>query len=288
MNASSAPVQYPIEISGVSLSFGSIEVLRDVSIAIAPWEFVAVIGPSGCGKSTLLNVLSGEVIPSSGLVSRYGQARMIYQHDGLFPWQTVTENISLGLRSIADDNERFRQLQELLELIQLHGFENHYRDETTYARDWGNQLQSDGFAVVPAYPDVWMRLTRVGNIMTTYRGTDGANWTQMANREFPNLAADLYVGMGYSPELVNNGAQAGLGHGVLARYRNYSITTSDTPSGDKKFTSIKIQGGNIVIEYTGSGVQSGDAVNGPWTDVPGPSPISVPIANGPKFYRFKP
>ena len=126
MNASSAPVQYPLEIAGLSLSFGSIEVLRDVSIAIAPWEFVAVIGPSGCGKSTLLNVLSGEVIPSSGLVSRYGQARMIYQHDGLFPWQTVTENISLGLRSIADHNERFRQLQELLELIQLHGFENHY------------------------------------------------------------------------------------------------------------------------------------------------------------------
>jgi NitT/TauT family transport system ATP-binding protein len=126
MNASSAPVQYPLETWGVSLSYGSIEVLRDVSIAIAPWEFVAVIGPSGCGKSTLLNVLSGEVIPSSGLVSRCGQARMIYQHDGLFPWQTVTENISLGLRSIADDNERFRQLQELLELIQLHGFENHY------------------------------------------------------------------------------------------------------------------------------------------------------------------
>jgi NitT/TauT family transport system ATP-binding protein len=126
MNASSEPVQYPIEISRVSLSFGSIEVLRDVSIAIVPWEFVVIIGPSGCGKSTLLNVLSGEVSPSSGVVSRHGQARMIYQHDGLFPWQTVTENISLGLRSIPEGNERSRQLQELLELIQLHGFENHY------------------------------------------------------------------------------------------------------------------------------------------------------------------
>jgi ABC-type nitrate/sulfonate/bicarbonate transport system ATPase subunit len=124
MNASS--VQYPIEISRVSLSFGSIEVLRDISIAIAPWEFVAVIGPSGCGKSTLLNVLSGELTPSSGSVSRHGQARMIYQQDGLFPWQTVRENISLGLRFIADEAERFRQFQELLALIQLHGFENHY------------------------------------------------------------------------------------------------------------------------------------------------------------------
>src|SRR5260370_24618328 len=101
MTASSAPVQYPLEISGLSLSFGSIEVLRDVSIAIAPWEFVAVIGPSGCGKSTLLNVLSGEAIPSSRLLSRYGQARMIYHHDGLSPWPAATEQISPMLPSIA-------------------------------------------------------------------------------------------------------------------------------------------------------------------------------------------
>lgn len=126
MNASLAPARYPLEISKVFLSFGATEVLRDVSIAIAPQEFVAIIGPSGCGKSTLLNVLSGELAPSSGLVSRHGQARMIYQHDGLFPWQTVAENISLGLRTITDDGERSRQLQDLVALIQLHGFENHY------------------------------------------------------------------------------------------------------------------------------------------------------------------
>jgi ABC-type nitrate/sulfonate/bicarbonate transport system ATPase subunit len=51
---------------------------------------------------------------------------MIYQQDGLFPWQTVSENILLGLRSISDDSERSRQLAELLQLIRLEGFENHY------------------------------------------------------------------------------------------------------------------------------------------------------------------
>jgi NitT/TauT family transport system ATP-binding protein len=115
-----------VEISRVSLSFGPTEVLRDISLSIGRGEFVAVIGPSGCGKSTLLNVLSGEVKPSSGLVSRHGQFRMVYQQDGLFPWQTVAENISLGLRFIADEEERSRQLRELVALIRLGGFEHHY------------------------------------------------------------------------------------------------------------------------------------------------------------------
>jgi ABC-type nitrate/sulfonate/bicarbonate transport system ATPase subunit len=124
MNAK--PVQCPLGISQVCVSFGATEVLRDVSISIVRWEFVAVIGPSGCGKSTLLNVLAGEVKPSSGDVARHGQFRMIYQQDGLFPWQTVSQNISLGLRSIADEDERERQLRELVALIRLEGFENHY------------------------------------------------------------------------------------------------------------------------------------------------------------------
>jgi ABC-type nitrate/sulfonate/bicarbonate transport system ATPase subunit len=126
MSASSQPVQRPIQISNVHLSFGSIEVLRDISLVIGRWEFVAIVGPSGCGKSTLLNILSGEIIPSSGSIARAGQIRMIHQHDGLFPWQTVQESIALGLRSIADESERSRQLQELLALIRLQGFENHY------------------------------------------------------------------------------------------------------------------------------------------------------------------
>src|SRR5207244_9984671 len=84
------------------------------------------------------------------------------------------------------------------------GFENHYRDETTYAMTWGNQLQSVGVVVIPAYPDVWMRLQRQGEHLLTYRGTDGENWIQMVDRTFPKLASDLYVGMFYSPEFANN------------------------------------------------------------------------------------
>jgi NitT/TauT family transport system ATP-binding protein len=70
--------------------------------------------------------MSGEIAASSGSVVSQGDVRMIYQQDGLFPWQTVSENILLGLRSIPDAVERSRQLSDLLRLIGLRGFEHHY------------------------------------------------------------------------------------------------------------------------------------------------------------------
>jgi NitT/TauT family transport system ATP-binding protein len=116
----------PFRLERVSHSFGAVEVLREISVEIVRGEFVVVVGPSGCGKTTLLNILSGYEPPSSGTIEREGQERMVYQRDGLFPWQTVTENISLGLRHVTDHGERKRQLGELLGLIRLEGFEQHY------------------------------------------------------------------------------------------------------------------------------------------------------------------
>jgi ABC-type nitrate/sulfonate/bicarbonate transport system ATPase subunit len=51
---------------------------------------------------------------------------MVYQQDGLFPWQTVSENISLGLRHLNEDGERGRQITDMLRLIGLEGFKDHY------------------------------------------------------------------------------------------------------------------------------------------------------------------
>jgi ABC-type nitrate/sulfonate/bicarbonate transport system ATPase subunit len=51
---------------------------------------------------------------------------MVYQQDGLFPWLTVEENIALGLRQIGDEKELERQVAEMINLIRLKGFENHY------------------------------------------------------------------------------------------------------------------------------------------------------------------
>jgi ABC-type nitrate/sulfonate/bicarbonate transport system ATPase subunit len=116
----------PLQLDRVSRSFGAVEVLRELSLNIRHGEFVAVVGPSGCGKTTLLNLLSGYDRPSSGSINREGRVRMVYQQDGLFPWKTVTQNIMLGLRNLNDEKERNRQVSEMLRLISMEGFENHY------------------------------------------------------------------------------------------------------------------------------------------------------------------
>lgn len=116
----------PLRVEDVSLSFGSVVVFEHLSLSIERGEFVAVVGPSGCGKTTLLNLLSQFIKPSSGKVICSDRVRMVYQHDSLFPWQTVRENIALGLRHLTDQNERIRQFEDMLRLIKLEGFEDHY------------------------------------------------------------------------------------------------------------------------------------------------------------------
>ena len=115
-----------LQLSHVSRSFNTLEVLRDLTFEVSHGEFVAIVGPSGCGKTTLLNLLSGFDQPTSGSVQRTGESRMVHQQDGLFPWQTVSENIALGLRHLKGKEERQQQVKELLKLIRLEGFENSY------------------------------------------------------------------------------------------------------------------------------------------------------------------
>lgn len=116
----------PLLVENVSLSFGSIVVFDNISVAVERGEFVAVVGPSGCGKTTLLNLLSQFVKPTSGRVVCTERVRMVYQTDSLFPWQTVGENINLGLRHLKDPGDCKRQLTEMLQLIKLENFANHY------------------------------------------------------------------------------------------------------------------------------------------------------------------
>ena len=116
----------PLRIEEASVSFGSVEVFRQLSLEISRGEFVAVVGPSGCGKTTLLNLFSGFLKPSLGSVMCSGRVRMVYQHDSLFPWQTAAQNIALGLRDLNSEAERERQLKEMLRLINLEEFAGHY------------------------------------------------------------------------------------------------------------------------------------------------------------------
>jgi NitT/TauT family transport system ATP-binding protein len=115
-----------LTLEHVSHSYGSVDVLHDLNLDVRPGEVVVLVGPSGCGKTTILNLLSGFIKPVSGTVTRQGIIRTVYQQDGLFPWLTVSQNISIGLRSVKDAVVRNQEMLDLIQLIHLEGFENHY------------------------------------------------------------------------------------------------------------------------------------------------------------------
>jgi NitT/TauT family transport system ATP-binding protein len=128
-----------VSVHGVTKVFarGNVTALENIELALEPGEFVSLIGPSGCGKSTLLRVIGDLIQPTEGTVTVNGkparQARrdrdygIVFQDSVLFDWRTVGKNIALPLELLGWDRQRRQQrIAEMLELVELSGFENHY------------------------------------------------------------------------------------------------------------------------------------------------------------------
>lgn len=100
-----------IRIQNIKKNFGTLEVLKDISLTIKEKEVVCIIGPSGSGKSTLLRCINllegvreGQVIvdgndltnPETNINEVRTEVGMVFQHFNLFPHKTVLENIMLA------------------------------------------------------------------------------------------------------------------------------------------------------------------------------------------------
>jgi branched-chain amino acid transport system ATP-binding protein len=136
----------------ISLAFGGVKALQEVSFDVAVGEICSVIGPNGAGKSTLLNVINGLYRPTRGTIALadetyrritphraavLGIART-FQHISLFKGMTVLENIMSGCnlqvrssfleqalllpRARSDEISNRRVAEEIIEFLQLQKF----------------------------------------------------------------------------------------------------------------------------------------------------------------------
>jgi NitT/TauT family transport system ATP-binding protein len=133
--------------------------LDNLSLDVAPGEFLTLVGPSGSGKTTLLDLLAGLSRPSSGKVLVDGKEvtgpgpdrAVVFQQYALFPWRTASANVSIGLENSGlSRKQRAAKASEFLDLVGLAGFEDRYPHELS-----GGMKQRVAIARSLAYePDV--------------------------------------------------------------------------------------------------------------------------------------
>lgn len=135
---------FPIEVSHLTMAYGSRVVMEDLSFQVRRGEVFLLIGPSGCGKSTLLRHLIGLLPPAKGTIRLLGREfwelpeeeqsaflpriGVLFQSGGLWSSMTLEENLALPLQlhTRLDPGEIREICRCKLELVGLAGFQDYY------------------------------------------------------------------------------------------------------------------------------------------------------------------
>jgi ABC-type Fe3+/spermidine/putrescine transport system ATPase subunit len=134
-----------LSLVGLGKSFGPVPAVSDVSLTLAPGEFVSLLGPSGCGKTTTLRMIAGFMKPTAGRIEVNGRTvsspssvvaperrgmSMIFQSYAIWPNMTVGQNVAFGLKlrkiSGAEVTER---VNRILDTVQLRHLKDRYPAE---------------------------------------------------------------------------------------------------------------------------------------------------------------
>jgi len=123
-----------LQLENVAKSYGTVEVIKNVSLDIADGEFVVFVGPSGCGKSTLLRMIAGLEEITDGhvliddevcndLAPKERGIAMVFQTYALYPHKTVYQNMAFSLklsrRPRQEIDERIREAARILQMEHL-------------------------------------------------------------------------------------------------------------------------------------------------------------------------
>lgn len=131
-----------LKINNLTFAYNKKEekIVENFNLEVKKGEVVALVGASGSGKSTVLRLTAGLEIPDSGQITIAGQTvaaehkfkaaekrevGMVFQDYALFPHLNVEKNIAFGIDHLSKDKRRAR-VRELLELVNLEGFEKRY------------------------------------------------------------------------------------------------------------------------------------------------------------------
>ncbi len=162
-----------LQLDSVTVQFGALRAVDDVSIRVREGERRAIIGPNGAGKTTLFNAITGVVAATSGQVifagkdvtrapvhvrARRGMSRT-FQITNLFPNLTVAENMRLAVRGLSPrkfsffgtdalDAEETRRAGAALEISRLHT----RRDAAVKELSYGEQRQLEMAMALVAQP----------------------------------------------------------------------------------------------------------------------------------------
>jgi multiple sugar transport system ATP-binding protein len=167
-----------LQLQDVCKRYGSVEVIKDLSLEIADREFIVFVGPSGCGKSTLIRMIAGlEEIDSGALLidgkrmNEMGPAdrglAMVFQSYALYPHMTVRQNMSFALRLAGVPRaERTRKVAEVARVLHLENYLDHKPSQLS-----GGQRQrvAIGRAIVRS-PTVFLFDEPLSNLDAALRG----------------------------------------------------------------------------------------------------------------------
>ncbi len=158
-----------LQLKNVSIAYGKIEVVKNVSFDIKKGQTLAIIGKSGTGKSSLLNAIA-DFIPYTGKIERQGKMGFCFQNNSLFPFMTIQQNIAFGLGELSRKEKEIR-IAYILEMIGLPELASKYPAEIS-----GGQRQRVALGRAISYNPSVLLLDEPFSSLDLYTRDDMISW----------------------------------------------------------------------------------------------------------------